>query len=221
MTLTDLGAGNDVRALLLVHDGIRAAVPQAARHVRALRPGDRRGARALVRWWELCGRGLRRHARAADAALWPAVLRTAPELAGEVRRLELDVAPLQAHVSLVAYGLGRLAAVDEPESGLVRVNLSATIGRLDIRLRRHLAAAEELALPVLRHRIDPGEWAALRAALVRPSGPRDTAALGPLYLAHADDRQRALVPAPARALHDLVLGPRYRRLLAALPAPTR
>lgn len=217
MTLTDLGAGNDVRALLLVHDGIRATVPQAARHVRALQPGDRRGARALVRWWELCARGLRRHGRATDAALWPLVLSTAPELTGEVRRLGLDLAPLGAHVELVAYGLERLSTLDGPEFGSVRVNLCATVSRLDIRLRRHLAAAEELALPVLRHRVGPGEWAALRAALVRPSGPRDTAALGPLFLDRAGVADRAAVPAPARALHDLVLGPRYRRLVAALP----
>jgi hypothetical protein len=223
MTTTCFDAGNDVRALLLVHDGFRAAVPQAARQVRALRPGDRRAARALARWWETCTRALRQHRRAADTALWPLVLAIAPELAGEVRRLYGELGPIEDDVALVTYGLARLGAVGGPEFGAARINLSATICRLDIRLRRHLVAAEQMVLPVLRHRVDPADWAEVRSVMLRPTGPRDIAALVPLFLAHTDDdhRQflRAQVPAPVRVLHDLVLGPRYRHLLATLPVP--
>lgn len=203
MTTTDFGAGNDVQALLLVHDGMRAAIPQAARSVRALRLGDRRAARALARRWETLSRSLHRHRLREDDVLWPLVLGTAPALAGEVRRLRGERDGHDTDLALVACGLDRLAGLAEPEFGAARINIAATITRLDIHLRRHLAAQEALVLPVLRHGVAAADWATLEAALAAPTGPREPR------------------PAPVRALHDLVCRPRYRRLSTAFPAVTR
>lgn len=197
MTTIEFGAGNDVRALLLVHDGMRAAIPQAARHVRALRLSDRRAARALARWWETFSRALHRHRVREDDVLWPLVLGTAPELAGEVRRLLGERDAHDTDLALVACGLDRLAGLAEPEFGAARINIAATITRLDIHLRRHLAAQEALVLPVLRHGVAPADWATLEAALAAPP------------------RLPEPRPAPVRVLHDLVCRPRYRRLSAA------
>ncbi|WP_300018370.1 hemerythrin domain-containing protein [Pseudonocardia sp.] len=222
MTTIDPAAGNDVRGFLLMHDQIRAVVPEAARHVRALRPGDRRGARALVRWWAVFSRALHHHHTAEDTELWPRVLATAPEVAAQVRRLEAEHAPLDADLADVTAGLEGLGALAEPEFTPAAAQLAAALSRLDTYLRRHLAAEEDLLLPVMRHRIPAGDWAALEAALAKQGGSRDTAVLLPMFLAYSEpDRVASLreqLPAPIRVLHDLVLGPRYRRLLAALPA---
>jgi iron-sulfur cluster repair protein YtfE (RIC family) len=195
MTTTEFGAGNDVRALLLVHDGLRTAVPRVARQVRALRLGDRRAARALARSWATFSRGLARHRLREDEVLWPLVLAAAPELAGEVRRLRGERDGHDTDLALVACGLDRIGGLAGPEFDTARINVAATVTRLDIHLRRHLAAQEALVLPVLRHGIAPADWAILEAALAtRP-----------------DHR-----PSPVRALHRLVCSPRYRH-----PAATR
>lgn len=222
MTSTDRATGNDVRGFLLVHDQIRAVVPEAARHVRALRPGDRRAARALVRWWAVFSRALHHHHTAEDVELWPRVLACAPELAGEVRRLEAEHAPLDTDLADVTAALEGIGALAEPEFTPAAAELAAALSRLDTYLRRHLASEEDLLLPVMRHRIPADDWAALEAALARQGDSRDTAVLLPMFLAYSEpDRVaflRGQLPAPVRVLHDLVLGPRYRRLLAALPA---
>lgn len=195
-TATDRSAGNDVRDVLLAHDRLRAGIPPVAGDVRALRRGDRRGLRELEQRWEGLSRTVRRQLHAESAVLWPAVLATAPELAGEVRRLEQEHAALLADVALVGLGLERLGA---PDAATVRINLAAVVLRLDIHLRRHLAGVEQLALPVLRHRIAADGWPALAAALSGDGPPE----------------RRAGLRAPLRVLHRVVHGPRGR------PAVTR
>ncbi len=191
-TATDRSAGNDVRGVLLAHDRLRAGVPPVAGDVRALRPGDRRGLRELVQRWERLSRTARRQLDAESAVLWPAVLATAPELAGEVRRLEQEHAALLADLALVGLGLARLGA---PDAATVRINLAAVVLRLDIHLRRHLAGVEQLALPVLRHRTAPDAWPALSAALSGGDGAPE---------------RRAGLRAPLRVLHRVVHGPAVR-----------
>lgn len=183
--------------MLLVHDGMRAAIPQAARHVRALRLGDRRAARALARWWETFSRALHRHRVREDEVLWPLVLGAAPELAGEVRSPARRARRARHRPGPGGVRPGPARGPAEPEFGAARINLAATIIRLDIHLRRHLAAQEALVLPVLRHGIDPADWATLEAALAAPP------------------RLHEPRPAPVRVLHDLVCRPRYRRVPAA------
>ncbi|GAA3248316.1 hypothetical protein GCM10017691_58370 [Pseudonocardia petroleophila] len=219
------GPGNDVRGFLLMHDQIRAVVPEAARHVRALRAGDRRAARALVRWWAVFSRALHHHHVAEDTELWPLVLTTAPELTAEVQRLEAEHVPLDADLAAVTTGLAELGTLTGPDFAFAADRLATAIARLDTYLRRHLASEEELVLPVMRHRITATDWAALEAALAEQGHGRDTSVLLPMFLAYSEpDRVaflREQLPAPVLVLHDLVLGPRYRRLLRKLPAATR
>ncbi|MBW0117855.1 hemerythrin domain-containing protein [Pseudonocardia abyssalis] len=228
MTTTDPSldiSGNDVRGFLLMHDQIRAVVPEAARHVRALRPGDRRAARALVRWWAVFSRALHHHHVAEDTELWPLVLATAPELAAEVRRLEAEHAPLDADLAAVTTALERIGTLAEPGFRPAAEELAAALSRLDTYLRRHLASEEELVLPVMRHRIGAADWTALEKALADQGHGRDTSVLLPMFLAYSQPDRVAFLrdrlPAPVLVLHDLVLGPRYRRLLKKLPAATR
>lgn len=195
MLTTDRAAGNDVRGFLLVHDQIRAVVPEAARHVRALRAGDRRGARAAVRSWAGFRRLVRHHHDAADVDLWPLVLGIVPELVGEVERLRAERTRLDADLAAVAAGLEQLVRPGGSGS-----TAAAALARLDTRLRRHLAAVEQLVLPVLRHRVPAERWVAVEAALAERAA------------AAAFLRRR---PAPVHWRHCLVPGPRHRRPLVA------
>ena len=170
-------------------------------------------------------RALHHHHVAEDTELWPLVLATAPELASEVRRLEAEHTPLDADLAAVTAGLERIGTLDGPEFRPAADELAAAIARLDLYLRRHLASEEELVLPVMRHRIGAAEWAALEAALATQGHGRDTSVLLPMFLAYSEPDRVAFLrdqlPAPVLVLHDLVLGPRYRRLLRRLPAATR
>lgn len=206
MTITDRAAGNDVRGLLLVHDRIRAVVPEAARHVRALRPGDRRGARAAVRAWAGFARAVQRHHQAADADLWPLVLGLVPELAGEVQRLRAERARLDADLAAVAAGLEQSARPGGSGS-----TAAAALARLDTQLRRHLAAEEQLVLPVLRHRVPAERWAAVEPALVERAAVLGTAFAPQPEPARAGFLRRR--PAPVHGRLCLVPGPRHRRPL--------
>lgn len=131
----DIAAGSPGAALRLVHDAFRRELALIRTEVAGAGPGL--GAQLRTNCLTLCA-GLRHHHGGEDAAMFPFLDRTRPDLAPVLERLRRE------HEEIAAL-TARLAEV-LAEGG---AGVAAQVDRLVDDLERHLAYEEEQLIPVL------------------------------------------------------------------------
>jgi deazaflavin-dependent oxidoreductase (nitroreductase family) len=134
----DIAAPSPGAALRLVHDGFRRELALVRAEVARSGPGL--GAQLRINCLALCD-GVGVHHRNEDVAMFPALARHRPDLAGAVDRLA------EEHVRIAALldELRAVLAADAPD----RTALLAEVDRLTGELEAHLRYEEEQLIPVL------------------------------------------------------------------------
>ncbi|SDP01311.1 Hemerythrin HHE cation binding domain-containing protein [Streptomyces sp. cf386] len=213
---------NDMTGFMLTHDLIRQTVPELAERLAAADAGDTGALQRLGQWWGLFTTILNRHHEVEDRLVWPVAIAAAPGLADAVEEIESQHAELDGHLERIDTGLNDLAAIPAADWPARVRDLCETVTVFAAVLEEHLLLEERTLVPALETTVTAEAFAELGAALARDHSPESVATELPMVVGSADDAQRQVMlgrlPEPVRQRFLTEWEPRYRSLVASLPA---
>ena len=146
----------DTRDMVVVHDSLRRQYGQAPALLRAVAPADTVRTALVADHVDLLGAPLHHHHTGEDRLLWPVLGPRVPaEVADTVARMESQhegIAEAQSTVSAATAAWRAAAGTTEREA------LASALEALLVRVTEHLAAEEELILPLAAAHMTPAEW---------------------------------------------------------------
>lgn len=147
----------DVRDMYMSHTMFRREIGLASALVRAVADGDVGRAATVADHLGLVDTVLHHHHVAEDTFLWHRLVERAGEEARKiVQVMEEQHGSLDKLLDEMRTGLGQWRRTADAEQGTV---LADTIEQLHSQLVKHLAAEEDLAIPLIENHITTSEWA--------------------------------------------------------------
>jgi hypothetical protein len=185
---------------LTMYHRIHAAMTSSGERLHAavccLRPGERRRAGALAKWFAGFGGELRAHHVVEDEIFFPALADRLDGFGDDEAKLAADHAELDHLIDTMGVALRRLA---DPRLGWVSVQEEAerVAEELSDHLRAHLAYENDEILPLFEPHLTAAEYDALDQQAIKHMSVRQLVFTIPWLAATLDEEARAEVLAEA------------------------